>query len=341
MTAPRVQNGSLSVGVEELCALIARWAGPERVPRRLRIHTDTTDFFRVDYDDVLVLGGKAYFIRSYAREGRFGIDEQPKFWVRRAVDLTDGSYKIIKMVFRERFEAALGDLVYECVRSPRKEARILRMVAGHPYFMQGVAVGDAAGNLVRVLDYINGPTLLSHVLTLGDDHADYYHRHLPGVLDDFLLLVEAIGYLHEQGETHGDIRRDHIIRESHGGRCIWIDFDYSCLHRENQFGYDLAGLGNILIYLVGRGDVTVQGLREEGSPALARLLREDMNIVFRNRVANLRKVYPYVSESLSYVLSHFSLGASIFYDGTERFLDDLREARSGLAPARRWEEPWS
>ncbi len=314
----------------ELRDLIARWAGADRVPRRLRVVSDTSDFFRVDYDDVVILAGRPYFIRNYEREGRFGIDEEPKFWVRRAVDLSDGSSKIIKMVFHEKFEARAGGLTFQCARSARKEADVLDMVRGHPNFMQGFWTTDAAGNIIRVIDRIRGKTLADHVLGLGRDHEDYFHNHFPSVLEDFFGLAEAIKFLHDRGQKHGDIRRDHIIREGRTGLCKWIDFDISYLHRENMFGYDLFGLGNVLAYLAGRGDVTVQELRRSGSAAFRLLNEGDLNIIFHNRVVNLRKVYPYVPDALNMVLLHFSTGADLFYETVSELLADLGEAASGM-----------
>jgi hypothetical protein len=70
---------------------------------RFRILTDTTDFFRVEYGDVVVLGVRPYLIRHNAKEGRFGVDDEVKFWVKRAIDLKSGSPKIIKLVFYEKF----------------------------------------------------------------------------------------------------------------------------------------------------------------------------------------------------------------------------------------------
>ncbi len=48
----------------ELRDMIAHWVEPWKVPERLKVVTDTTDFFNVDYDDVAVLGGRPYFIRN-------------------------------------------------------------------------------------------------------------------------------------------------------------------------------------------------------------------------------------------------------------------------------------
>ncbi len=204
------------------------------------------------------------------------------------------------------------------------------MVRGHPNFAQGFWVNDTSGNIVRIIDFIRGKTLADHVAGLGKDHEDYFHNHFPLVLHEYMELVKAIRFLHERDQRHGDVRRDHAIRDREGGHCRWIDFDFNYLHKENMFGYDLFGLGNILAYLVGRGDVTTIDLRESDPQVLNRLSADDMNIVFNNRVVNLRKIYPYIPEILNRVLLHFSVGANIFYDNTDELLTDLEEVNERI-----------
>ena len=68
------------------------------------------------------------------------------------------------------------------------------------------------------------------------------------------------------------------------GRYRWIDFDFNYRHGESRFGYDLFGLGNILLFITGRGDVTTYRLLQENPAVLDRLTEDDMNIVFHNRV---------------------------------------------------------
>jgi len=314
----------------ELKDMISDKVGPERVPRTIRLIVDTSDYFRVDYDDVVILGDRPYLIRQNEREGRFGIEEQQKFWVKRAIDLIDGSMKIIKLTFHERFTAKVGGLSFECYRSPDKEARILDLVRENPLFMHGISVRDAAGNLVRVIDYIRGKPLPEVVLGLGSDHQDYFYNYLPGVMDEFIELVEAIKFLHDHGEKHGDIRRDHIIKEIDSGCCKWIDFDFNYLHKESMAGYDLFGLGNIISYLVGRGDIISRDVRERDPKAYESLTSDDLNIIFNSRVVNLRKIYPYIPDDLNQVLLHFSSGAEVFYESTDEFLKDVRAARNNL-----------
>ena len=325
-----IETEKKQFGIDDLRDRIARYMGPERVPKQINVIADTSDFYRFDYDDVVILGDRPYLIRNNEREGRFGIDEQQKYWVKRARDLSDGSVKIIKFVFHERFEAKVGGIVFDCFRSPKKEAKILDLTKGNIRFMQGFSVVDDSGNVIRIIDFIKGKTLADSVLLLGKEYEDYYHNHLPLVLDEFVDLVKAIRFLHENGEKHGDIRRDHIIKEAETGTARWIDFDFNYLHKENMFGYDLFGLGNILAYLTGRGDVTIQRLRETASPALDCLTADDTNIIFNNRVMNLKKVYPFIPDSLNLILLHFSNGANAYYDTTDQFLHDLQEAREHL-----------
>ena len=145
--------------------------------------------------------------------------------MKRAVDLVDGSMKIIKLTFYDRFVAKVGELSFECYHSPKKEARILDLVKGNQRFMQGFSLQDVADNVVRIIDYIPGKTMAASVLKYGESHEDYFHNHLPSILDEYADLVEAIKFLHDNGEKHGDIRRDHIIIDKETGIGKWIDFD--------------------------------------------------------------------------------------------------------------------
>ena len=49
-----------SLSQENLGQMASRWLPPSQGPHHFRIHTDTTNFFRVEYGDVVVLGGKPY-----------------------------------------------------------------------------------------------------------------------------------------------------------------------------------------------------------------------------------------------------------------------------------------
>jgi len=312
---------------ETLKEMVSRWLPPHQVPHRFRVHTDTSDFFRVDYDDVVMLAGHPYLIRHNAKELRFGLEDEVKHWVKRAIDLEDGSLKIMKLVFYEKFMSRIGDIEFECFRSPKKEARILELVAGHKNFMHGYSIADEKENLIRVLHFIKGKTVAAYVGQMDQPHEAYYHQVFPEILKNYFECVEAIRYLHENGERHGDIRRDHILIDRETGIYRWIDFDYNYRHRENIYGYDLFGLGNILVFLVGRGDVVLTDLKKNGHPRFDTLNESDLNIVFHHRVVNLKKIFPYISEPLNRVLMHFSRGANRFYEHTSQLLDDLGEAK--------------
>jgi len=311
--------------------LASRWL-PQVSGQRFKVYKDTTDYFRIEYGDIVILDGSPFLIRHNAKEGRFGLDEEEKFWVKRSIDLRSGMTKIIKLVFFEKFIARIGGIEFECFRSPRKEARILNLVKGHPNFMQGYSVQDDHDNIVRILEFIYGVSLAEHISEISRtmSHETYFYEYFPGVLDHFMFCVEGIRILHDHGEKHGDIRRDHILIDRESKQYRWIDFDYNFRHRENMYGYDLFGLGNVLMYLVGMGDIVYQELRRSDDPSLARLMDEDVNIVFKNRIANLKKVYSYIPDNLNRILMHFSKGANVFYDHTTQLIDDLREVQSTL-----------
>ena len=321
-----------SLSQEEVFELTDRWLPKDRKSQPIRMLRDTTDFFRVDYGDVLMLNEKPYLIRQNAKEGRFGLDDEVKYWVKRAIDLQKGSYKIIKLVFYERFVAHIGGIRFECFRSPKKEARILELVTGHKNFMQGFAVKDGKGNIVRVIDLIHGQPLSKYIEGLNLDHHTYFKDLFPDILNHFMECIRAIEFLHRNGEKHGDIRRDHIFIDRERNQYRWIDFDLNYRHRENIYGYDLFGLGNILLFLAGKGDVLLLDLKEQGHSSLEALRDEDLNIVFHNRVANLKKIYTYIPESFNVVLMHFSKGANWFYENTAQLLEDLEEfkRKSGI-----------
>jgi hypothetical protein len=314
-----------------ICELIAELRGSENVPKKFKLITDTTDFFRVDYNDVIILGDTPYWIKRYEKEGRFGLDDEPKYWVRRAVELTTGETKILKLVFYEQFETKIGDIAIKCFRSPKKEARLLDLLADHPNFMHGRWLLDAVGNNVRILEFIPGKRYDDIVLAMGSDHEDYFYNFFPEVLDQFIELTEAIKYLHDRGEKHGDIRRDHILFDRERQINRWIDFDYNFMLGESIFSFDLHGLGNIITFLTGRGDILVADLYHNQRKIFDTLWGEDLNISYKNRVANLQKIFPYIPDSLNRILLHFSQGAQIFYETTDQMLEDLAVARSDVA----------
>ena len=309
----------------EIRRMASRWMPKGHDPENIRIVSDSGDFFKIEFNDVLVIEDVAYLIRHNAKEGRFGIEEDVKYWVKRAMELESGDRKVLKLAFHENFATTIGGIRFECFRSPLKEVRILDLVKGKQNFMQGYGARDAKGNLIRILDFICGKTLAAMIHGLAMDHETYFFEKLPSLLKNYLECVHAIGFLHDNGEKHGDVRRDHILIDRETGKWTWIDFDINYRHRENIYGYDLFGLGNVLLFLAGKGDVLLRGLKDSGNPALDRLEEGDLNMIFRPRVNNLKKIYAYVPDSLNHILLHFSRGANWFYETTGQLAEDVAE----------------
>ena len=311
---------------------IARNLREHRVTRSLRrlsrVYTDTTDFTSIDYGDIIAVEGRYFLITSYTKEGRFGVDEQIKQWVPKVEDLESGVQYIVKLVFRETFDMRLGQFMVTCYRSPEKEARILELVQGHPHFMQGESMLDAAGNLVRVLMPVSG-NRLDKVIHSESSHKDYFSKELPLILEQFLGCLKAIGFLHQNGFRHGDIRRDHIFVDRNTGLYYWIDFDYDFYLPEKPFALDLFELGNILIYLSGRGDYHPREILADpamGEAVVQTLTPSDFSLLTRNRVVNLQKLFPYIPDALNNILLHFSVGTDVFYETVEELHTDLDSA---------------
>lgn len=304
---------------------------PGRELSGVRIFTDTSDFFSINSGDVVVLGPeRRYLIGNNAREGRFGLDDEVKHWVKRARNLVTGERSILKLVFYEHFNTRVAGLEIECFRSPGKEARILDLVQADPRFMHGFSILDEVGNLVRVLEVIPGQSLQEDVLCRECDHERYFFEIFPHVFRRYMGSVQAMALLHGHGEKHGDVRRDHILVDSATGEYRWIDFDYNFVHLENIYSLDIFGLGNILIFLAGKGDTVTSDLKRDRPDVFETLYWEDLSLVWQNRVANLKKVHPYIPESLNRILVQFSNQATLTYEHAGQMYDDLGEVLPDL-----------
>ena len=303
---------------------------------RERIFTDTSNFFGIDYGDMIHVGGRHYLIKGHEREERFGLDE-PKFWVKKAIDMDTGERKIIKLSFFESFETQIGHVKIPCFRHPEKEGRVLALVGNHPHFMHGRAYYDEKGNNVRVLDIVYGKNFYQYVNSITIDHRQYFQKLLPGILEKLLTLFEALRLIHENGFKHGDIRNDHVIIEEKTGNYVWIDFDYDFDSVENPFSLDLMGLGNILTYAIGKG---FHNLKEKDAvngnliykDLISKVAPEDFSIVHQWRFMNLKKLFPYIPSGLNDILAHFTLGSDVFYESVDEIVADLKTCLySGLA----------
>ncbi|CCK78498.1 BUD32 family EKC/KEOPS complex subunit [Desulfobacula toluolica] len=290
-----------------------------------KIVTDTSDFYSIDSGDEIHVDQKRFKVIGHAREMRFGI-EDPKFWVKRAIDLDTDEIKYIKLSFFETFKITLGGINIQCFRNPEKEGEILDLIKGHPYFMQGMVYRDNQHNNVRVLDAVRGKNFLNYIGTFEMPYDMYFKTHLPGILKELVRLFEAVRILHENGYTHGDIRNDHVIREACSNNLVWIDFDYDYKTDENPFSLDLFGLGNILCYAIGKGFHVYYNIKNRSGDykdLVDRISPDDFSLLDNRRLFNLRKLYPQIPQTLNNILRHFSHGAQIMYETIDEIIEDL------------------
>lgn len=295
-----------------------RFAG-QSLPGRLVLWDDTTNYMSIERDHVIDLQGVPFLVRCSEREGRFGIDDQPKFWVKRALNLDTGRTHILKFVIQEEFRIHVGPLEIRCARSAEKEAQVLQLVRGDARFMQGRTARDSRGNLVRIIDFISGVDLLSYLASIPLCHEEYFHTLLPGILAGVAGSLDGIERLHRAGLCHGDIRNDHLLIE-HATACYkWIDFD---LNQESS-GFDVWSVGNILHCVVAKGFLTFRGAIEIRPELSGRISQDDASVFFPHRVMDLGKVYPYIPEKLNSILRRFSFGARVPYDRISQITEEL------------------
>ena len=288
---------------------------------------DTTDFMSIDRDQIIDLEGVLYLVRCNEREARFGMEEQPKFWVKRALDLDSGRMHILKLVFQEEFKIRVGTLQVKCVRSPEKEGRVLELVRGDRRFMQGQTARDSRANLVRVIDFIFGVDLLSYLHSIRLCHEEYADTLLPDILGRIRETCSGIQLLHDAGLCHGDIRNDHLLIERDTGCYKWIDFDLN----EDFSDFDVWSVGNILHCVVAKGFLTFSDALRVRPELSGQLKEDDASVFFPHRVMNLRRVYPYLPAKLNEVLRRFSFGARACYDRVSQVMDDLTDCAISMA----------
>lgn len=300
----------------------------KQVKPDLDVHYDTSAFMDLETGDVMVLEDRPYLISRNEKEAGYGMDNDPKFWVKRTLDLESGETKIVKLVFFEEFIQKIGGFDVRFFRSPEKEAEILEAVSHHPNFMHGSWTRDSAGNNVRIIDFIRGPSLLKMVSGFDCSYETYFWQKLPSLLTGFIDCLAALSYLHDHDLVHGDVHWNHIMWDRETSLFRWIDFDYAYNFPENPFGADIVGVGNILANLIGQGPIYYHDIRHNKKFAdrVDVLVPEDFSILQGNRLMNLKKIFPHIPESLNNILLHFSGYSDVFYESVDEISADLQIA---------------
>lgn len=308
---------------EQLRQRIKELTGWAMVPQPNLID-DTTDSMRITRGDILCLDGKRFLITGHKYETRFGIGDQPKYWVLGAWQLDSGQQKILKTVFHEEFHVHIGVFRVHCYRSPEKEAQVLELVRGDHRFMQGYTTVDDAGNNVRVIDFIRGQSLFNLIYNINKSHRQYYFQDLPWILRKLLPCLEAIDHLHQHGTCHGDIRNDHIFMDADSGCFRWIDFDLN----QNVADFDVWSIGNVINYAVAKGILSFRSVLENediSAEVKNSLSRADGGAFYEYRIMNLQKIYPYVTNRLARILKHFTIQPTGYYESMAQVIEDYCE----------------
>ncbi|RJO66126.1 MAG: hypothetical protein C4523_13680 [Myxococcales bacterium] len=309
---------------------IEQFAG-QKVYGQIELVEDTTQIMNIYRGQVMRLDMNEYYVLGDVHEPRFGMQDTPKFWVKKAIDLDSGETKIIKLVFHEEFVAHIGALHIRCFRSPEKEARVLDLTRDDDRFMHGYSVLDPKRNVVRVIDFIYGKTLYEWIMDLEMPHEEYFHTLFPIILRELCTCMKAIQVLHEHGLCHGDIRNDHIIIEQGTKLFRWIDFDLT----QDYSDYDVWSFSNILWFCAGMGMTTFHEVANSSAfpdSAKLRLSEDDASAFYRYRILNLKKLYGYIPEALNAILMRFATNSTHFYDRMDQMVADVEEAMAKHFP---------
>jgi serine/threonine protein kinase len=301
-----------------------------RIPNTVEIITDTTEFMDIYRGQVLYLNGSHFLVTGNIYESRFGMSDEPKYWVKKAIELETGDQKIVKLVYHEEFQVRVGPLLIRCYREPRKETRVLELVEGNSHFMQGRGLFDEQGNEVRAIDFIRGKSLYNHIfLEMKLSHEDYFYTVFPQILEKFIDCFNAVSILHDNDLCHGDIRNDHILIDQETGVYRWIDFDLT----QDFSDFDIWSLGNVLLFCSGMGTRTYHEVLQSPDFSDATknsLTSDDASAFYEHRIMNLKKLYPYIPDRLNDILLHFTLNTTTFYEKVSQITADMGEALSVL-----------
>jgi len=62
---------------------------------------------------------------------------------------------------------------------------------------------------------------------------------------------------------------------------------------------------------------------------------EDYSVMYRYRIMNLEKIFPYIPKDLGRVLRHYAVGSEVYYESARELLDDLRPCLDRLGAPKR------
>jgi len=285
---------------------------------------DTSNYMKISRGEVLLFGDEQYYVLGNMYEGRFTLDDYPKYWVKSAIELSTGKKKILKWKFEEEVLFKVGDVQIKCQRNSEKESAILKLGKGNFCFMQGETFSDSQGNPVKIIDYIKGDSFYNYLSNLTLDHQIYFSEIFPGLLSQLKELFIGLQIIHRNNYVHGDIRNDHIFMDNQLKVLRWIDFDL-----EQDFSdFDIWSIGNILLYAVGMGEHTFAN--EARKKSLPLLTHDDASAFMQYRIINLKKLFPYIPENINSILMRFSKNTSVFYDNIGQIIEDLEETLDTL-----------
>jgi len=133
-----VTNGRPPEAAQDWCRIGEQYISNLSSCNVHRVLEDTTDFYGVEYGDVILLNDVGYLVRGTESEKKFGLEGEPKPWVKSCIDLVTGERKIIKLTFLEEFSCTIEGLKFTCLRNPEKEARDPRKGEGTPRVHAGL-----------------------------------------------------------------------------------------------------------------------------------------------------------------------------------------------------------
>jgi hypothetical protein len=177
------------------------------------------------------------------------------------IELESLRYKVIENAeppaVKKACEIATGKIVWlkfqRDITASEREADVLSLLRRKPLsgFCKGKTLKDKAGNIVNVIDNIEGSTLYQIVTGSPLAPEEYFERHFIDIAKKLIIAGKALALFHEEfTQAHGDVHSHNILIEESTGRPFWIDF-----HVEGDLMYlDIDGFINMLLFLALKPD---------------------------------------------------------------------------------------